>query len=106
MDIHQLLDVMQATAENMLSRTIQLNARCDALEGVVGVLALKAGMDAASVTTLLEKAKNQFLAERLAEIEKTDPGLAGRLDPREKHEEGLSDDVKFLRFDRPDQPEG
>jgi hypothetical protein len=88
-------------AENMMERSIFLNARCDALELALGVLANTMNADPAFLKGVINKAQNQAYSERLLEIERSDPGLAGRLDRRDTHGEVIADDLKMLRFEDP-----
>lgn len=101
----KILNTMTESHLDLLSRTIELNARCDALQAAVALLAHLCGQDVAKIVEAIERTQNQSHSERLLRIEKTNPAIAAKLDRRQKHGEGLGDDIKIIQWPEDRNPE-
>ncbi len=101
MALPEIPENIQPYYEDLLERTIYLNARCDALSMILLALAQKTGNDPHAFARIIEQTSNQCYSERLLELEKQAPDLAGRIDRRQTHGETLDDDRSFLIFDPP-----
>ena len=94
----RIIEALTATHLDLLSRTIELNARCDGLQAGVALLAHLCGQDAEKVNEAIQRVQNQSHSERLLRAETQDPSLAAKLDRREKHGEGIGDDIKIIHW--------
>lgn len=82
MNTDDLHESMLAATETMLLRTLKLEARCAALEAMTDLLAMKCGYDLNLVHEKLQTVRDAHLQKALEEVQKTDQGLAARIDTR------------------------
>lgn len=66
----------------LVGRTVELQARCDALGGILVHLMMKQGIPQEKAEKAVEKATAHFHQKRLERIEDFDPGAAAALDDR------------------------
>ena len=75
-------DSISKAIQSILGRTLMAEARCDALQATVALLATKQGLDSDRVMAAIDQAAKGAFQKRLEEVEKIDPALAAELDPR------------------------
>ncbi len=68
--------------QTVLARTLMAEARCDALQATVALLADMNGLNAAQVMQAIDRAAKIAFQKRLEQVEQLDPSLAAKLDPR------------------------
>lgn len=86
----------------LLGQLLALQARCDALETLVQILAVKQGSRRENVQAVMEKVRATYLQKRLARIEDRDPATAAQIDWRSDLstvDDKLLDQLRF-----PDDP--
>ena len=66
----------------LTSKAMRLEARCDALEIVLGVVSQKAGIPHETVHKFLDDLTTLSLHKRLERVEGVDPAIAAELDSR------------------------
>ena len=68
--------------EDLTAKCIRLEARCDALDTALCVLAIRHGIPRERIEAAIDKATALHHQKRLERIESLDPGLAASLDRR------------------------
>lgn len=66
----------------LTSKTIRLEARCDALEIACGALARQAGLPDGQILKLIDDMTAASLQKRLERVENVDPAIAAEMDNR------------------------
>lgn len=82
MKIDEALADLQTSILAVASKSMQLEARCDALEVAVRVLAKRAGVDDSKVAKLIQDVTALRHQESLERAEDVSPRLAAQVDTR------------------------
>ena len=77
-------DVEIKALQALAARTVEIQARCDALGSLVAALAMRAGIPKEKAEQAVEKLTAHFHQKRLERLEDADPGGAAALDNREQ----------------------
>jgi hypothetical protein len=76
-------DVTVKVIQALAARTVEIQARCDALGSLVAALAMRTGVPQAKAEQAVEKMTAHFHQKRLERLEDTDPAGAAALDNRD-----------------------
>ena len=82
MKIEDIVADLQASVLSVASKTMRLEARCDALEVALRVLAKRSGIDDVKVAKLIRDVTELRHQESLERAEDLSPQLGARLDTR------------------------
>lgn len=89
---------MTAT-EHLISQILHLQARCDALDGLVQMLMLKQGVDAETLHKTLRAVRATAFQKRLEALEDSNPALAALLAQNQSMQDIDLDLLDGLRFE-------
>jgi hypothetical protein len=76
------IDTIYKAISRLTSKTLRLEARCDALEIALGVVSAKAGIQADAIHKMVDEVTALSFHKRLERAEGVDPAIGAELDNR------------------------